>query len=293
MNDVSMNSFVVLSQRHGGATRLSIFFALWTLALVLLNDARVNAAPIYEASSTPSGLAWWMAPAPAPALGADSMWNALSEHSEVISGRWHGAGDVPVVKKPIASNRNPEPTNEATKAPKRIVVTAVEDRPVVADVAIRKSSSLSVVEVQIARQIAARDFTGALDALERAHRDNPGSASRLRLLEAHIAVGRGDPERAYSILLESLPDVRVAPQQHDLLAAVMLRTSRYAEAAAIYRALLTVDPANARWWAGYAVTQEKLDHRTELMPAYRTVRSLAPPGSALATWASARLERIS
>ena len=107
-----------------------------------------------------------------------------------------------------------------------------------------------------------------------------------------MAIGRGDLERAYAILLESLPDVRIATQQHDLLAAVMVRTSRYAEAAAIYRALLTVDPANARWWAGYAVTQEKLGHRTELISAYRTLRSLAPPGSALSTWANERLERI-
>ncbi|MCX7063375.1 MAG: hypothetical protein NT024_02155 [Proteobacteria bacterium] len=56
--------------------------------------------------------------------------------------------------------------------------------------------------------------------------------------------------------------------------------------------MLAVDQGNARWWAGYAVSQEKLGERAELAVAYRALQVLAPPGTALATWATQRLERF-
>ena len=45
MTGVSIDGFVAYPERLGGAARLSVFFAMWTLALVALNDVRVNAAP--------------------------------------------------------------------------------------------------------------------------------------------------------------------------------------------------------------------------------------------------------
>jgi tetratricopeptide (TPR) repeat protein len=293
MNGVSMiDGFVAYPERHGGAARLSVFFALWTLALVALNDVRVNAAPVYDVRAAHSGPGWWIAPAEAPKVVTERMWDGLAQRSDVISGRWNVASAAPVAKHPKRSVVTaPTIASERAEAPKAVPARSPET--LAADeAAVKRASAVSAARAHIARQISARDFGGALESLEQARKDDAGAANQLRLLEAHVAIGRGDLERAYAILLESLPDVRVATQQHDLLAAVMVRTSRYAEAAAIYRALLSVDPANARWWAGYAVTQEKLGHRTELISAYRTLRSLAPPGSALSTWANERLERI-
>jgi hypothetical protein len=295
MTGVSIDGFVAYPERHGGAARLSVFFALWTLALVALNDVRVNAAPVYDTSAAHSAPGWWIAPADAPTVVTERMWDGLAERSDVISGRWSVATATPAAKHPKPPRVvAPVATivDEQTE-PLKVTPTHTPKIDAAADeAAVKRSSAVSAARARIAQQISARDFGGALESLEQARQDEAGAANQLRLLEAHVAIGRGDLEHAYSILLESLPDVRVATQQHDLLAAVMVRTSRYAEAAAIYRALLTVDPANARWWAGYAVTQERLDHRTELIAAYRTLRSLAPPGSALATWASERLERI-
>lgn len=293
MNGVSMiDGFVAYPERHGGAARLSVFFALWTLALVALNDVRVNAAPVYDVRAAHSGPGWWIAPADAPKVVTERMWDGLAQRSDVISGRWNVASAAPVAKHPKRHVVTaPTIASERAEAPKAVPARSPET--LAADeAAVKRASAVSAARAHIARQISARDFGGALESLEQARQDDAGAANQLRLLEAHVAIGRGDLERAYAILLESLPDVRVATQQHDLLAAVMVRTSRYAEAAAIYRALLSVDPANARWWAGYAVTQEKLGHRTELISAYRTLRSLAPPGSALSTWANERLERI-
>ena len=249
---------------------------------------------VYDASATRSGPGWWIAPADAPALVPERMWDGLAERSDVISGRWSIANAAPAAKHAKRSRvATPAPivANEQTEPPK-VTSHLPQIDPAAEEEAVKRSSAVSAARVHIAQQISARDFVGALESLERARQDEAGGANQLRLLEAHVAIGRGDLEHAYSILLEALPDVRVTTHQHDLLAAVMVRTSRYAEAAAIYRALLAVDPANARWWAGYAVTQERLDHRTELISAYRTLRSLAPPGSALSAWANARLERI-
>jgi hypothetical protein len=293
MNGLSLDGFTAYPQRHGGAARLSVFFALWTLALVALNDVRVNAAPVYDAPH--SGPGWWVAPAEAPKVVTERMWDGLAERSDVISGRWNVASAAPIAKHPNHHDVTAvakAAANEQAEAPKATPVRTPTTVAAVDNAEVKRSSAVSAARVHIAQQISARDFGGALQSLEQARQDDTGAANQLRLLEAHVAIGRGDLEHAYAILLEALPDVRISTQQHDLLAAVMVRTSRYAEAAAIYRALLTVDPANARWWAGYAVTQEKLDHRAELISAYRTLRSVAPPGSALATWANERLERI-
>ena len=297
MTGVSIDGFVGYPERHGGAARLSVFFALWTLALVALNDVRVNAAPVYETYTPHSGPGWWIALADAPTVAPERMWAGLAERSDVISGRWSAAKEAPAgtePKQPRIETPAPTLTNEQIEPPTVTPARSPKIDAVAQEVDVKRSSAVSAAQAHIARQISARDFGGAIESLEQARQDDDdaGATNQLRLLEAHVAIGRGDLEHAYSILLEALPDVRVAPQQHDLLAAVMVRTSRYTQAAAIYRALLTVDPTNARWWAGYAVTQEKLDHRTELISAYRTLRSLAPPGSALATWANERLERI-
>lgn len=296
MTGISIDGFATFPERHGGAARLSVFFALWTLALVVLNDVRVNAAPIYDVPTAHPGPGWWAAPVDTPKVVSDEMWTGLSERSDVISGRWNVESATPAVKRARHVNLvKPASTvvaNETLEAPKETAAVNAKTTATADEVEVKRSSAVSAAEAHIAGRIAARDFDGALESLENARREATSATNSLRLLEAHVAIGRGDLEHAYAILLESLPDVRVAAQQHDLLAAVMVRTSRYADAAAIYRALLTVDPANARWWAGYAVTQEKLDHRTELISACRTLRSLAPPGSALSVWANERLERI-
>ncbi len=284
MSNVSMSGFVALPDRHTGAARLSIFFALWTLALVMMHDVRVNAAPIYDASV--DRLAWRVAPVAPPQIDSTAMWNAISQRSDVLSGRWN------VVSESHAGSPRLSPPIAHEVAEVRIA-SARPARAQVEQTAIKNTSDVATAEVQVGQRIAARDFAGAMEIIELTRAENPNAVSQLRMLDAYLAIGQGDAERAYTLLLESLPDVRMTTRQHDLLAAVMVRTSRYAEAAVVYKALLTVDPANARWWGGYAVTQEKLGHHTELIAAFRTLRTLAPPGTPLATWAGAQLERIS
>lgn len=286
MSELGMNAFAALPGRNTGAARLSVFFALWTLALVMVHDVRVNAAPIYDVSG--AAQAWRLAPAPPPQIDSTSMWNAISQHSDVMSGRWS-----PALETDRQSPGRVTPLAVASDPAEARVKDVRPTRTAAGQIAMKSASDVAAAEALVAQRIAVRDFAGAIEVVDRVRAENPNASNQLRLLDAHLAIGQGDTERAYAILLESLPDIRMSPRQHDLLAAVMVRTSRYAEAAAVYRALLTFDPANARWWAGYAVTQQKLGNDTEMVAAFRALRTLAPPGTPLAAWAGERLQRIS
>lgn len=309
MSNLPMSSMIAPPERHGGAARLSVFFALWTLALLVVHDVRVSAAPIYERPPVADS-GWLTAPPPAPQIETSSLWDAMAQRSDVLSGRWNGVAskrtgvvvnvareanevtqprwaDRAVAKKAVAKTpfSKKAASKEAPKqAPGREVAETVPP--------VKNASDVADAEQHVTRRIEARDFAGAVALIEQARTDNPHAVSRLRMLDARVAIGRSDYERAYTTLLEGLPDIHVSTHQHDLLAAVMVRTSRYAEAAAVYRGLLALNSTNTRWWAGYAVTQEKLGRHSELVGAYRTLRTLAQPGTPLAAWAEEQLQRI-
>jgi hypothetical protein len=298
MNDISNNTIAALPHLHSGAARVSIFFALWSLALVMLHDVRVNAAPVYEIQSSVADSRWWTPPAPPPAIAPLTMWNGIAEYSHVIDGTWQAADEVTLSRRTPHGATPHETQRSKPKAPVVMADPELNQRRVDAPsrsadepAPIRTASSMVAAQVQVARHIEAGDFVGAIDAIARTRVEMPEAAAQLRLLEARVAILQNDPERAYHLLLDGLPDIREATAHYDLLAAMMLRTSRFAESAKVYRALLAVDQGNARWWAGYAVSQERLGDRAELAVAYRALRALAVPGSALATWATQRLER--
>ncbi len=310
MSDLPMSSLIALPERHSGAARLSVFFALWTLALLVMHDVRVSAAPIYERSSVADG-GWLKAPAPAPQIDTSSIWDAMAQRSDVLSGRWGGvssersqwAGTVAHIANESTQPRSADRAlskKSASRTPvsKKGVSNELKQKEVLSrEVAestpiVKSASDVADTEQRVAQRIAVRDFSDAVALIERARAENPQAVSQLRMLDARVAIGQGDYERAYTTLLEGLPDVRVSTHQHDLLAAVMVRTSRYAEAAAVYRGLLALNATNTRWWAGYAVTQGKLGRHGELVGAYRTLRTLAQPGTPLAMWAEEQLQRI-
>lgn len=310
MSNLPMSSLIALPERHSGAARLSVFFALWTLALLVMHDVRVSAAPIYERPSVAEG-AWLTAPAPMPQIDTSSIWDAMAQRSDVLSGRWSGvsseraqrAGMVAHTTNEFTQPRLADPVllkNVASRTPasKKGVSNEMEQKEILGrEVAestsiVKSTSDVADTEQRVAQRIVMRDFSDAVALIERARAENPQAVSQLRMLDARVAIGQGDYESAYTTLLEGLPDIHVSTDQHDLLAAVMVRTSRYAEAATVYRGLLALNSTNTRWWAGYAVTQGKLGRHAELVGAYRTLRTLAQPGTPLAMWAEEQLQRI-
>ena len=325
MNESRLESLAASTDRQSGAARMTVFLALWSLALVVLHDVRVDAATIREVAAPQSN--WLAAPAPLPKVDSAGLWDGLAERSEVLSGRWSPAtaarhsnrahGVTSAVRRvgtydraattktlaSVASSDAPPAISKANSAAApRIAdkqarsvgrhLSAAPEPASTEPTANKAPSIVTRTEWLVTQQIASGDLTAAAASIETARTTVPAANARLRLLDARLAIARGDYERAYAQLLESLPDVRTTTEQHDLLAATMLRTKRFAESAAVYRALLSVDPRNARWWAGYAVAQSELGHRAESVGAYRTLQSVAPPGSPLALWASRQIDRM-
>ena len=282
MNEFRFESIAALADKQGGAARMTVFLALWSLALVVLHDVRVDAATIREVPAPSSN--WLAAPAPAPTVDSPQLWNALAERSDVMSGRWARQAKAST-HRAVPARRAHVATRAAAQAPPPPIAL-----PIGADA--KTSSAVAQTERRVAEQIAKGEFDAAVASIEAARASVADGNPRLRLLDARVAMARGDPERACAQLLANLPDVRVSTEQHDLLAAAMLRAGRFAESAAVYRALLSVDSRNARWWAGYAVTQNELGRRAESVAAYRALQSLAPPGSPLSSWAIRQLERM-
>ena len=329
MNESRLESLAALSDRQGGAARMTVFLALWSLALVVLHDVRVDAATIREVPAPRSD--WLAVPAPLPSVDSAVLWNGLAERSDVMSGRWsptakaarransgHGTTSAVVARSVDSDDRatttqtrasvatssdalrsiskvnsavSPMIAAERARSDGRPLTSATE--PAATEPTANKAPSVVArTERLVTQQIASGDLAAAAVSIETARTTVPEANARLRLLDARLAIARGDYERAYAQLLENLPDVRTTTEQHDLLAAAMLHTKRFAESATIYRALLSVDPRNARWWAGYAVTQSELGHRAESVSAYRALQSVAPPGSPLSAWASQQIERM-
>ena len=113
-----------------------------------------------------------------------------------------------------------------------------------------------------------------------------------RKLAARVAISVGDDQGAYRLLVGDLPDVRDDRERFDLLAAVAMRIGRYAEAADVYRALVALDGANPRLWAGYALAQEQLGEREAVAFSYRKLLLTAAAGSPLHQLALERLSRF-
>jgi hypothetical protein len=302
-------STLLPTDRQGGAARMTVFLALWSLALVALHDVRVDAAPIYEAAAPESN--WSAAPTPVPRVDAPTLWNAFAECSDVISGRWspgrksaarrrsdrHAAGvrtAVAVVAQPVARSGAPSSAEPSKSSGSIAIVPHADSNAIEVDrsTPTKAVSLIAEAERHVASQIASGELDAATASIERARASIPDGNARLRLLDARVAMARGDFERAYTQLLESLPDIRKTTEQHELLAAAMLRTGRFAESATVYGALLRVDPRNARWWAGYAMSQNELGHRTDALAAYRALQSLVQPGTPLSSWATQQIERM-
>ncbi len=163
MSNLPVNSLIALPERHGGAARLSVFFALWTLALLVMHDVRVNAAPIYENSPT-ADAGWLMTPAPAPQIDATSMWDAMSQQSDVMSGRWNGVAHAQMHSKVVVPASRTASAH--TELRMREPVAAKKESTAI----VKTSSDLADAERQVARRIAARDFGGAIELIREGSR---------------------------------------------------------------------------------------------------------------------------
>jgi MSHA biogenesis protein MshN len=87
-------------------------------------------------------------------------------------------------------------------------------------------------------------------------------------LRAQIAVNSGETERALAVLSVAPPAVAEQPDYHALLAAVLQRVGRHAEAVNTYHSVLGRKPERGLWWMGLGISLQALERTREAGFAY-------------------------
>ncbi len=263
------------AHRHLGAARVSVFFALWTGALFVLQELRVEAAPVFETNSAMAA-PWWTSPLPPPVVETRAFWSEIDRHSEVMNGTWQQG----------ESESSKPPATKVEKTP-HVAVAAEEHVSVVESVAATKD--VVVIATRPSITVTSAEEKPVSVRVERQEREDPGRAAKR---EARAAIARGDDEGAYRVLTEAGRHAGTDQEHYDLLAAVMVRTARFEEAADVYAALIAGDASNPRLWAGYAMALESIGRTEPSQIAYRNVLRTASSGTPLHELATSRLQRI-
>jgi len=118
---------------------------------------------------------------------------------------------------------------------------------------------------------------GRLEEAERNVRigleQSPGWVGYRRLV-ARLELARGRPAGALAALDQGVPPVENDVEYHALLASTYQRLNRHEEASRTYQGLTRVQPEQARWWAGYAMSRDALNDVSGALAAYARARQL-------------------
>jgi MSHA biogenesis protein MshN len=131
----------------------------------------------------------------------------------------------------------------------------------------------------------------ARSLLVEGQRLNPDQ-SNFTLALARLKVDGGDVGGAIELLEAGRASARNEPQYHALLAALLLGTQRYDEAAQHYLVALRSDPANGTWLLGAGVAFEGVGKLADAAEAYRRADGAANLTPEMANFLSERLARL-
>jgi len=95
-----------------------------------------------------------------------------------------------------------------------------------------------------------------------------------RRLVARLELARGRPAGAAEALERNPPPIEQDPEYHALLASAYQRLNRHEEASSVYRGLTRVQPEQASWWAGYALSRDALGDVPGALAGYARARQL-------------------
>lgn len=119
----------------------------------------------------------------------------------------------------------------------------------------------------------------ALTLLEKGLDQSP-SNKQMAELAAHILVGQDKITTALKILKIAQPaTIQADPDFYALMAGLYLQTKEFNEAHTFYQALANVNPQNGTWWAGLAISAQKLGLQQDAANAYNqaeTVGNISP-----------------
>ncbi len=95
-----------------------------------------------------------------------------------------------------------------------------------------------------------------------------------RRLVARLELARDRPAGAVTVLERNPPPLERDVEYHALLASAWQRLGRHEEAARAYRELARVEPDEANWWAGYAISRDALGDVAGALAGYAQARNL-------------------
>lgn len=95
-----------------------------------------------------------------------------------------------------------------------------------------------------------------------------------RKLVARLELARNRPADAAASLERDPPTLEQDVEHYGLLASAYQRIGRHDAAARLYRELLRVQPQEANWWAGYAVSRDAAGDVAGALVAYAKAREL-------------------
>lgn len=121
--------------------------------------------------------------------------------------------------------------------------------------------------------------TQALIILEEGLKQSPAD-KEIAELTAHILVEKNDIKQALHILKRAQPaTIQSDPDYYAFMAGLYIQEQDFAQAQDFYQALTRLNPQNGNWWAGLAISSEKLGQPQTAMDAYNkaeTVGGLSP-----------------
>ena len=243
--------------------RWLLFFMIWTLVLlVVLKDTGVDASsmPIQHHQLPEFSV---LQEPPAVAQGAElaeGLMQNLQSQSEVFSGRWQ------------PNETRSQPLAEATRVTEK---ADHANQPLLAS----GETGVTPPPMHSVKQPATESPTEKLRADSRT----------LRKLNARRLIQLEDYAEAYLTLMQDLPEVTQDTEYYELLGPVLIQTRRFQQAADVYASLLSMRQDNPRWWAGYAVSLEKLGVPAGENFAFQELHKLAASDSVLQHFAWRKL----
>ena len=108
---------------------------------------------------------------------------------------------------------------------------------------------------------------------------------------ARLQLERGGP--ALDTLMTTLPYAAANADYQGLLAGVLQREQRHAEAARYYQAALKLAPLNGVWWMGLGISLQADQHPAEAREAFTRARTGNGITPELLAFIERRLEQLS
>ena len=256
-NNRLSNARIAGARAAVGALKFPAFLLVWSVGLVLVSgvylpaDALVRQAPIeFHALQQLSG------------LEDDAAFQLALEQelrgSAVVAGEWQPRSTESVVDTSALTTRK-NLQGQAISPPAiepYLDLKRLEKVPVIAP----RMVKTPIAQVPPTTEVAAEADTAEVSSRPSRTVKRPATSRRSLLVkrDARRALAAGEKLTAYRNLMAGLSEAADDSEYLGLLALSALASGFSAEALIVYERLLVMEPDNEQWWAGLAISKERL-----------------------------------